>query len=105
MNINRELNSLINKNLVKILKLRNFKSLKKDGSYVSKGDIFIQRLVKKFINENYNKNDFLLVSEENFKNQNIDYKKYRNIFILDPIDGTENFISGIPIWGISFRLV
>ena len=102
MNINRELNSLINKNLVKILKLRNFKSLKKDGSYVSKGDIFIQRLVKKFINENYNKNDFLLVSEENFKNQNIDYKKYRNIFILDPIDGTENFISGIPIWGISF---
>ena len=67
MNINRELNSLINKNLVKILKLRNFKRLKKDGSYVSKGDIFIQRLVKKFINENYNKNDFLLVSEENFK--------------------------------------
>ena len=102
MNIHKEIKNIINENLKKILKLRNLKKLKKDKSFVSKGDIFIQNILNKFLSKKFNKNNFILVSEENYKNITIDYSKYEDIFILDPIDGTENFVSGIPLWGISF---
>ena len=96
-----ELIKILNRNKKKLFSLRNKKFLKLDKSYVSEADLMIQKIVDNYLLKKFNQNYFLL-SEENYKNKKINFKKYRNIFILDPIDGTENFISGIPHWGISF---
>ena len=101
MNINIEVKKIIKSNLRQILNLRNYKKLKKDKSFVSRGDIFIQNKIKNFLNKKFKKKNYFLISEENTKNKKINYNAYENIFILDPIDGTENFVSGIPLWGIS----
>ena len=95
------LKNIIKKDIIKILSYRTFKRKKFDGSYVSKSDIYIQNIIKKFISNKFKKESYLLVSEENTENKKINYDIYENIIILDPIDETENFVSGLPIWGIS----
>ena len=67
---------------------------KEDGSYVSNWDLNIQSYVS--MNANLKFPDFQLISEESsFKLNSLG-----NYIVLDPIDGTENFVSGIPIWGV-----
>jgi myo-inositol-1(or 4)-monophosphatase len=67
---------------------------KEDGSYVSNWDLNIQSFVSKNVNLKFP--DFQLISEESsFKLNSLG-----NYIVLDPIDGTENFVSGIPIWGV-----
>jgi myo-inositol-1(or 4)-monophosphatase len=67
---------------------------KEKGSYVSNWDLNIQSYVSK--NANLKFPDFQLISEESsFKLNSLG-----NYIVLDPIDGTENFVSGIPIWGV-----
>jgi myo-inositol-1(or 4)-monophosphatase len=89
---------IIKNNLFEIIKLRNDKKLKHDGSYVSKGDILCENLIKNFIYTELQ--DYVLVSEESLEQNAINIQK-KNILILDPIDGTENFVSGLKEWGIA----
>lgn len=93
-----QIKKIIIENLDSILLLRNQKILKEDGSYVSKGDLLCETLIKNFLHENYP--EFYLVSEESPEN-NLDNIKQKNIVILDPIDGTENFVSGLKEWGVA----
>lgn len=93
-----QIKKIIIENLDSILVLRNQKTLKEDGSYVSKGDLLCETLIKNFLHENYP--EFYLVSEESSEN-NLDNSKQKNIVILDPIDGTENFVSGLKEWGVA----
>lgn len=44
--------------------------------------------------------DFYLVSEET-PEENINNYMQKNVIILDPIDGTENFVSGLKEWGMA----
>lgn len=98
MTICENIKTIILENLKSILELRNQKTQKEDGSYVSKGDLLCEELIKNFLKENHP--DFYLVSEET-PEENILNIKQENILILDPIDGTENFVSGLKEWGVA----
>lgn len=93
-----EIKQIIQDNLSEILLLRSEKILKEDQSFVSKGDLLCEELIKNFLAANYP--EFALVSEESPADnlRNIESKK---VFILDPIDGTENFVSGLKEWGVA----
>jgi myo-inositol-1(or 4)-monophosphatase len=67
---------------------------KQDGSYVSNWDLNIQSFVSEKVHSNFP--DFQLISEEGV----LQFNSLGNYIVLDPIDGTENFVSGIPIWGV-----
>lgn len=42
--------------------------------------------------------DSLILSEESYTESDLEHG---SLFVIDPIDGTHNFIQGIPLWGIS----
>ena len=98
MSICNNIKNLIIENLDSIIKLRSEKTQKKDGSYVSKGDLLCEELIKNYLDKNHPK--IFLVSEET-PYENIKNIKKDNILILDPIDGTENFVSGLKEWGVA----
>jgi myo-inositol-1(or 4)-monophosphatase len=84
-----------------ILSLRNLRSMKDDSSYVTKADLLVQQIIEDYFNTNFS--NFIFVSEEK-TNENIDLSKNQMIVVLDPIDGTENFTSGLPEWGIGISI-
>lgn len=84
-------------NLPRVLELRATREQKADGSYVTKGDLLVQQLVIDSITAEFD--DFQIISEE-LKNLNVDVNA-RDVFVVDPIDGTENFTSGFVEWGVS----
>ena len=98
MTICTKIREILKKNLYEIIQLRNQKELKFDGSYVSKGDLLCESLIRDFIQKEYS--DFGFVSEESPK-QNLSNIEKENVIILDPIDGTENFVSGLKEWGVA----
>jgi myo-inositol-1(or 4)-monophosphatase len=89
---------IIQNNLAEILTLRNTKIKKEDDSYVSKGDLLCESLVKNYIKENCP--DYALVSEES-PEENVANYKAEKVIIIDPIDGTENYVSGLKEWGVA----
>ena len=84
--------NIIDNNLGTILDHRNQIKLKEDKSYVTKGDILINQLLKKYLLSIFT--DFIYISEEDYKiESNWDLDK--SYIFVDPIDGTENFVSGL----------
>jgi len=98
MTVCNQIKEIIQESLQSILELRNQKAQKEDGSYVSKGDLLCEKLIKEFLQEYHP--DFYLVSEET-PEENLLNIKQSNIINLDPIDGTENFVSGLKEWGVA----
>ncbi len=84
-----------------ILSHRLDRSLKDDSSYVTKADFLVQNIIEEYFNNNFD--DFIFVSEEKI-NETIDLSQEKMIVILDPIDGTENFTSGLPEWGLGIAI-
>jgi len=68
---------------------------KTDGSFVTNVDDQISNDLENLFRNEFD--DVAVVSEEN-DDRNYDAK---NIFMIDPLDGTENFISGSPFYGTS----
>jgi len=93
----------ISVNLKLIFQEKNKKTLKGDGSIVTKSDILIQNIINKKLKKKIKKN-FYLISEEKKFNKFNNYNNYKYIITLDPIDGTENFYYGLPEWGISISI-
>lgn len=77
--------------LPRVRELKSKKKLKADNSYVSEGDMLVDSIIKKILSPRGN-----IVSEEGVIDNGSDTN-----YVVDPIDGTENFINGSPIWGIS----
>jgi myo-inositol-1(or 4)-monophosphatase len=75
--------------------------LKEDNSYVSEGDLLIQSIVAAWVQERLP--DYQLVSEEMAPFGN-DWDPMGKYVVLDPIDGTENFISGLKEWGVGVSI-
>ena len=94
----RPLYEVITNHLPEILAKKNTGRLKSDGTFVSEGDIFCQDLVIRYFKENHG--NCLLISEELPLPEN-GFKESQYIIVVDPIDGTENFVSGLKEWGIS----
>lgn len=93
-----EIKEIIQQHLPEILSLRNEKIKKEDDSYVSKGDLLCEKLVKDFIKTSCP--EYALISEESPEG-NLKAFQAKKVIILDPIDGTENFVSGLKEWGVA----
>lgn len=98
----KEIVSEVGGHLEKILNLRQSYVKKEDDSFVSKGDLLVQdiilNIVSKFLPEH------VLISEELAPFDNIEFEKNSSYVVLDPIDGTENFISGLREWGVGVSI-
>lgn len=86
------------KRIAEILSKRAQREMKEDGSYVTQGDLLAQKIIKDHAEERFE--DLLIVSEE-MKNAASSPDTDTVAIVVDPIDGTENFTSGLPEWGIS----
>jgi fructose-1,6-bisphosphatase/inositol monophosphatase family enzyme len=89
--------AIIDNALPSLLALRSQRVSKPDGSYVTKGDLLAQELAMRFVHQSLP--GARIVSEE--LKDPIGESDAEYVFIIDPIDGTENFTSGLPEWGIS----
>ena len=75
--------------------------MKEDGSYVSEGDLLVQSIVQDWVNEAFPKHQ--LISEEQAPFSDT-WNSSGSYVVLDPIDGTENFISGLKEWGVGLSI-
>lgn len=96
-----ELKEIIMDSLGDILNGRNDVKVKGDGSYVSAGDLLVQSIVEDWIFNKYP--EHVLISEEKAF-CDIDWDYMGSYVVLDPIDGTENFVSGLREWGIGLSV-
>lgn len=83
--------------LDEIVSLRNERMLKEDQSFVTRGDILLEKIIFETLGSH--NATVRVVSEESFTNEVIDTAGY--IVVVDPIDGTENYTSGMCEWGVS----
>lgn len=97
INICRGIESIINDNLPRILSLRNTGTLKDDNTFVSEGDLLSEKLIFDYIEKNIP--SCKIISEES-KNRIDDIDQFEFVVTVDPIDGTENFVSGLKEWGV-----
>lgn len=100
MSICKELYGTVIEYLPQILSLRNKATLKNDMSYVTEGDFLCQEVIYRFFS---NIPDYYVISEEK-NNSDFCFKNNSNIVVVDPIDGTENFKSGLKEWGIGVSI-
>lgn len=102
MSICHEIVELVKKSLNEILSLRGDFVQKEDDSYVSKGDLLVQSIVMTHIGEHYPQ--YRLISEELAPFDDLNWDSGGSYIVLDPIDGTENFVSGLKEWGIGISV-
>ena len=88
--------------LKEILSLRNSFQSKADGSYVSKGDLLVDALVLDYCKKHFPGHE--LISEEMEHDPSRVWDPDGNYVIVDPIDGTENFVSGLKEWGVGISV-
>lgn len=101
MDICRDIYSIIRANLPEILSLRGTGRLKPDNSFVSDGDLLCQKLIFDYLRDNVN--DYIVFSEESENDTSL-INESKLIITVDPIDGTENFVSGLKEWGVGVSI-
>ncbi len=87
--------------LPKILAARSCMQLKEDNSYVSSGDLLVQAIADTWVKERLY--GYELISEEMAPFNQV-WNPTGRYVVLDPIDGTENFISGLKEWGVGVSI-
>ncbi|MDC1018365.1 hypothetical protein OAR36_07915 [Pseudomonadales bacterium] len=102
MTICHEIKDAIDSRLDEILELRRKFVSKGDGSYVSEGDLLVQTIVLGIVNSRLP--EYVLISEEFAPFENLTWDESGSYVILDPIDGTENFVSGLKEWGVGISI-
>ena len=90
--------SEIKANLEAVLKLRNTKQKKDDDSYVSEGDLLLDKVCMDYIRKTYA--SVQIITEETYATGEVDLTAFEYTAVVDPIDGTENFVSGLMEWGV-----
>lgn len=86
--------------LPRIIALRGEVSWKPDGSPVTKADLLCEELVGAFLKDRLP--GVTLVAEESYTSQAEISSEW--VAVLDPIDGTENFVSGLREWGVALSV-
>lgn len=92
----------IKNQLDKILSLRTKFVSKDDQSFVSEGDLLVQSIVLNFIKLKLPSH--ILISEELAPFNDFEWDSKGSYVVLDPIDGTENFVSGLKEWGVGISI-
>ena len=91
---------LVYNTLPQVLDKRYEIAYKQDGSTVTTADVLMENIIKDYLVNQIA--DIKFIGEESF-----DFSWKGNtgyLVILDPIDGTENFCSGLKEWGVSLCL-
>ena len=101
-NILQNLKAEISEVLPTVLSLRADFEYKADGSPVSKADILLEHLVTSFVEKKLPQ--YCMIGEESFVGSG-EKVELKNVVYVDPIDGTENFVSGLREWGIGVSIV
>lgn len=91
---------LVVSSLPDIQRLRYSITYKEDNSPVTEADYLIEKRIRDFLKSKLP--ELVFVGEESFDFGSIDTSGY--VALLDPIDGTENFCSGLKEWGTSLGL-
>ena len=99
-NICENFKQIIINSMEDIKNLKNKTIQKNDNSFVSEGDLLVQKLIGDEIKKKYN--NYYFISEENDHKEK--WKNYNDFIVLDPIDGTDNFISGMKEWGVGISI-
>ena len=86
--------------LPEVLERRTDVRLKSDGSPVTQGDVFLEERLRSLAIERLGEVDF--VGEESYLKSSTSSAQWT--VVVDPIDGTENFTSGLKIWGTSVSI-
>ena len=76
-------------------------AIKDDKTYVTEADLAVQSYLKEKIIKQF-PDVGILSEEENYTKKPQDGKTY---FVIDPIDGTAMFVSGLSIWGIAIGVI
>lgn len=77
---------------------------KADGSVLTEADTEMQKATAEFLKKNWPQFEFL--GEESSQEEQAEaLRSVQGCWILDPVDGTSNFASGIPIFSVSLALV
>lgn len=78
---------------------------KRDGSFVTDIDLALQKRIKEALGERYP--DIPFIGEETPEDERARILQADNsrVWCLDPLDGTTNFTSGLPFYGISLALL
>jgi myo-inositol-1(or 4)-monophosphatase len=92
-----KIETLIKQSIPEVILLRNQRVMKSDLSFVTEGDLMINRMIAAAAAEEGVA--ITVVSEENPEKHVVETAGI--IVVVDPIDGTENFTSGLPMWGVS----
>lgn len=96
-----ELNKIINVKLPEIFSYRKNIRKKEDDSYLTDADIFVQDLLVSYFSKHYR--NAVFICEESDLSNFLFHPTKINI-IIDPIDGTSNFKSGLKEWGIGISI-
>jgi fructose-1,6-bisphosphatase/inositol monophosphatase family enzyme len=100
MDIRAVLNTIegrIMADIPQIVGLRDQRRMKTDLSFVTEGDLRINAIIAETVLEAFE--NITIISEEVALSGEEELKGY--VVVVDPIDGTENFTSGLPEWGVS----
>jgi myo-inositol-1(or 4)-monophosphatase len=75
--------------------------IKTDDSPLTDADLLIEGILKSELKTAIK--DLVVISEESF---NFDFFPIKDSYyaIVDPLDGTENFSAGLPLWGVSVSI-
>ena len=74
-------------------------SKKGPGDFVTAADKRAEEIIKEELFKAYPKYSYLMEESGSSEGENADYK-----WIVDPLDGTTNFLHGLPHWAISIAL-
>lgn len=91
---------LILTSLPQIQALRYKVTWKPDGSPVTEADVFLENTLRAYLSAALP--DLAFIGEESWQEGTATGEGW--IAVLDPIDGTENFCSGLKEWGVSLSI-
>ncbi len=78
---------------------RSTATTKSDGSFVTQADLAVDRFLQQALASQYTSHG--LLSEES----TLVYRGAEYTWVVDPLDGTNNFANGLPLWGCSLALL
>lgn len=78
--------------------------VKQDGSLLTEADTQMQKHTEAFLTQQWP--EFAFLGEEHSREHQIQaLNSQQGCWVLDPVDGTSNFASGIPVYAVSLALV
>jgi len=78
---------------------------KADGSLITEADLQMQARVQRELHERWPQFEFLGEEMDAVEQEALMRDSQQGLWVLDPLDGTANFASGIPFFGVSVALL